>query len=300
MVTDKIIKNSVVAIGNFDGIHRGHQKIFQLGKLIAKKSKKNFGVITFSPLPQEFFQKNKKIIRLTRDDLKNDLFKKNTINFVYTCKFNKNFSMTTAENIIKKTLVNKLSVSHILVGKKFRFGNKRKGNIALLKKLGKVHNYKVTDLTLAREKKIRISSTRVRRAIEKGNMELATLLLGRNWSIKEKVIPGRKIGRELGFRTANIEIKKNISPKKGVYAVKVGIKNNNYDGVANFGLAPTFFRNKLVLEINLFKKVPSFYGKIVEIAFVKRLRGEKKFKNKNLLIRQIKKDIINAKEILKK
>ena len=300
MVANIIIKNSVVAIGNFDGIHKGHQKIFQLGKAIAKKSQKKFGVITFSPLPHEFFQKNKKIIRLTRDDLKNDLLKKNTINFVYTCKFNKAFSMTTAENFIKKILANKLSVSHILVGKNFRFGNKRKGNIALLKKLGKVHNYKVTDLTLAREKKIRISSTRVRRAIEKGNMELATLLLGRNWSIKEKVIPGRKIGRELGFRTANIEIKKNISPKTGVYVVKVRIKNNNYDGVANFGLAPTFSRNKLVLEINLFKKVPSFYGQIVEIAFVKRLRGEKKFKNKNLLIRQIKKDIINAKEILKK
>ena len=171
-----------------------------------------------------------------------------------------------AENFIKKILVNRLSVSHVLVGKNFRFGNKRKGNIALLKKLGKVHNYKVTDLTLAREKKIRISSTRVRRAIEKGNMELATLLLGRNWSIKEKVIPGRKIGRELGFRTANIEIKKNISPKTGVYVVKVRIKNNNYDGVANFGLAPTFSRNKLVLEINLFKKVPSFYGQIVETA----------------------------------
>ena len=131
-------------------------------------------------------------------------------------------------------------------------------------------------------------------------MDLAGRLLGRNWSIREKVIPGRKVGRQLGFRTANIIIKNNIAPKTGVYAVKAKIKDKIYDGVANFGLAPTFSRNKLVLEINLFKKIPSFYGQFAEIVFVKRLRNEKSFKNKILLIRQIKKDITTAKEILKK
>ncbi|MDC0413257.1 riboflavin biosynthesis protein RibF, partial [Pelagibacteraceae bacterium] len=174
------------------------------------------------------------------------------------------------------------------------------GNISLLRKFGKTYNFKVTDLQLAKEKKTKISSTRIRRAIEKGNLEVANHLLGRHWSIKEKVMPGRKVGRQLGFRTANIIIKNNINPKTGVYAVKAKVKNKVYNGVANFGLAPTFSRNKLVLEINLFKKIPSFYGQFVEISFVMRLRNEKSFKNKILLIRQIKKDITTAKEILKR
>ena len=295
MALNKIVKKTVIAIGNFDGVHKGHQSIFKLGKKIAKKNKQKFGVVTFSPLPYEFFQKNKKIIRITLDDLKFDLIKKNNVDFVFVCKFNKKFSMMSAEDFITKVIVKKLNPTHIIVGKNFRFGNQRKGNISLLRKFGKTYNFKVTDLQLAKEKKTKISSTRIRRAIEKGNLEVANHLLGRHWSIKEKVMPGRKVGRQLGFRTANIIIKNNINPKTGVYAVKAKVKNKVYNGVANFGLAPTFSRNKLVLEINLFKKIPSFYGQ-----FVVRLRNEKSFKNKILLIRQIKKDITTAKEILKR
>ena len=300
MALNKIVRNSVIAIGNFDGVHKGHQSIFKLGKKIANRNKQKFGVVTFAPLPYEFFQKNKKIIRITLDNLKVDLIKKNNLDFVFVCKFNKKFSMISAENFITEIVIKKLNPTHIIVGKNFRFGNKRKGNIALLRKFGKIHNFKVSDLRLAKENKTKISSTRIRLAIEKGNMDLAGRLLGRNWSIREKVIPGRKVGRQLGFRTANIIIKNNIAPKTGVYAVKAKIKDKIYDGVANFGLAPTFSRNKLVLEINLFKKIPSFYGQFAEISFVKRLRNEKSFKNKILLIRQIKKDITTAKEILKK
>jgi riboflavin kinase/FMN adenylyltransferase len=300
MALNKIVRNAVIAIGNFDGVHKGHQSIFKLGKKIANRNKQKFGVVTFAPLPYEFFQKNKKIIRITLDNLKVDLIKKNNVDFVFVCKFNKKFSMISAENFITEIVIKKLNPTHIIVGKNFRFGNKRKGNIALLRKFGKIHNFKVSDLRLAKENKTKISSTRIRLAIEKGNMDLAGRLLGRNWSIREKVIPGRKVGRQLGFRTANIIIKNNIAPKTGVYAVKAKIKDKIYDGVANFGLAPTFSRNKLVLEINLFKKIPSFYGQFAEISFVKRLRNEKSFKNKILLIRQIKKDITTAKEILKK
>ena len=300
MALNKIVKKAVIAIGNFDGVHKGHQSIFNLGKKIAKRNKQKFGVVTFSPLPYEFFQKNKKIIRITLDDLKVDLIKKNEVDFVFVCKFNKKFSMISAEDFIKKIIVKKFNSTHIIVGKNFKFGNQRKGNISLLRKFGKIHNFKVSDLRLAKDNKTKISSTRIRLAIEKGNVDLAGRLLGRNWSIREKVIPGRKVGRQLGFRTANIIIKNNIAPKIGVYAVKAKIKNKIYNGVANFGLAPTFSRNKLVLEINLFKKIPSLYGQFAEIAFVKRLRNEKSFKNKILLIRQIKKDITTAKEILKK
>ena len=300
MALNKIVRNAVIAIGNFDGVHKGHQSIFKLGKKIAKQNKQKFGAVTFAPLPYEFFQKNKKIIRITLDDLKVDLIKKNNVDFVFVCKFNKKFSMISAEDFITEIVIKKLNPAHIIVGKNFRFGNQRKGNIALLRKFGKIHNFKVSDLRLAKENKTKISSTRIRLAIEKGNVDLAGRLLGRNWGIREKVIPGRKVGRQLGFRTANIIIKNNIAPKTGVYAVKAKIKNKIYNGVANFGLAPTFSRNKLVLEINLFKKIPSFYGQFAEIAFVKRLRNEKSFKNKILLIRQIKKDITTAKEILKK
>ena len=298
MVKKKIIKNSIIAIGNFDGVHRGHQEIFKLGKKIAKKNKTKFGVVTFSPLPSEFFQKQKNNNRITRDDIKIDLLKKNKVNFVFVCNFNKKFSNISAEQFIKDTIVKKLNATYVLVGKNFRFGHKRKGSVSLLKKYGKIYNYKVLDLKLSKQNKIKISSTRIRSAIEQGNLELATKLLGRNWSIKEKVVPGRKVGRSLGFRTANIEIKNNINPKTGVYAVRALVNNKKYAGVANFGVAPTFSRNKMVLEINLFKKIPPFYGKTVEVFFIKRIRDEKKFKNRILLISQIKKDITKAKQIL--
>ena len=298
MVKNKIIKNSIIAIGNFDGVHRGHQEIFKLGKKIAKKNKTKFGVVTFSPLPSEFFQKQKNNNRITRDDIKIDLLKKNKVNFVFVCNFNKKFSNISAEQFIKDTIVKKLNSTYVLVGKNFRFGHKRKGSVSLLKKYGKIYNYKVLDLKLSKQNKIKISSTRIRSAIEQGNLELATKLLGRNWSIKEKVVQGRKIGRSLGFRTANIEIKNNINPKTGVYAVRALVNNKKYAGVANFGVAPTFSRNKMVLEINLFKKIPPFYGKTVEVFFIKRIRDEKKFKNRILLISQIKKDITKAKQIL--
>ena len=298
MVKKKIIKNSIIAIGNFDGVHRGHQEIFKLGKKIAKKNKTKFGVVTFSPLPSEFFQKQKNNNRITRDDIKIDLLKKNKVNFVFVCNFNKKFSNISAEQFVKDTIVKKLNATYVLVGKNFRFGHKRKGSVSLLKKYGKIYNYKVLDLKLSKQNKIKISSTRIRSAIEQGNLELATKLLGRNWSIKEKVVPGRKVGRSLGFRTANIEIKNNINPKTGVYAVRAIVNNKKYAGVANFGVAPTFSRNKMVLEINLFKKIPPFYGKTVEVFFIKRIRDEKKFKNRILLITQIKKDITKAKHIL--
>ena len=298
MVKNKIIKNSIIAIGNFDGVHKGHQEIFKLGKKIAKKNKTKFGVVTFSPLPSEFFQKQKNNNRITRDDIKIDLLKKNKVNFVFVCNFNKKFSNISAEQFIKDTIVKKLNATYVLVGKNFRFGHKRKGSVSLLKKYGKIYNYKVLDLKLSKQNKVKISSTRIRSAIEQGNLELATKLLGRNWSIKEKVVPGRKIGRSLGFRTANIEIKNNINPKTGVYAVRALVNNKKYAGVANFGIAPTFSRNKMVLEINLFKKIPPFYGKTVEVFFIKRIRDEKKFKNRILLISQIKKDITKAKQIL--
>ena len=298
MVKNKIIKKSIIAIGNFDGVHRGHQEIFKLGKKIAKKNKTKFGVVTFSPLPSEFFQKQKNNNRITRDDIKIDLLKKNKVNFVFVCNFNKKFSNISAEQFIKDTIVKKLNATYVLVGKNFRFGHKRKGSVSLLKKYGKIYNYKVLDLKLSKQNKIKISSTRIRSAIEQGNLEIATKLLGRNWSIKEKVVPGRKVGRSLGFRTANIEIKNNINPKTGVYAVRALVNNKKYAGVANFGVAPTFSRNKMVLEINLFKKIPPFYGKTVEVFFIKRIRDEKKFKNRILLISQIKKDITKAKQIL--
>jgi len=298
MVKNRIIKKSIIAIGNFDGVHKGHQEIFKLGKKIAKRKKKKFGVVTFSPLPYEFFNKNKKIIRIAQDESKINLLKKNKVDFFYICKFNKKFSLITAEQFIKKIIVHKLQASVVLVGKDFRFGNKRKGNISLLKKYGKIYNFQVLDLRLLKEKKIKISSTRIRLAIEKGRFDIVNKLLGREWSILGKVISGRKVARSLGFRTANIEIKKNISPKKGVYAVKLMVNKKKYKGVANFGIAPTFSRNKLVLEINLFKKVSPFYGKIVEVFFIQRIRNEKKFRNKILLIKQIKKDIYKAKKIL--
>ena len=298
MVKVKIIKNSVIAIGNFDGIHKGHQDIFRIGRKIAKQKKKKFGVLTFSPMPSEFFQKDKKSLRITSDDIKIDLFKKNKIDFFHICKFNKKFSLMKPESFIKKILVDKFSVSVVIVGRNFKFGHKREGTISLLKKYGKIYNYKVLDRKLVKANNKKISSTRVRSEILNGNFQLVTKFLDREWSIREKVIRGKKIGRSIGIRTANVTIQRNINPKIGVYAVRVLVNKKKYKGVANFGFAPTFARNKLVLEINFFNKMQALYGKIIEVFFVKYIRNEKKFKNTFLLIKQIKKDINQAKNIL--
>ena len=285
----KKYKSSALAIGNFDGVHKGHQKIFKQAKKFTKKNKIKFGVLTFTPLPVMFFNNKFK------------LFKKYGVDFVINIKFNRIFSKITAEKFIKNIIFRKINPKLIFVGANFKFGNKRKGNMHLLKRLGRKYDYKLLITKAYRHKEKVVSSTRIRECLQNGNIVLANVLLSRTWFIDGLVKKGKKIGRKLGYRTCNIYIKNYILPKFGIYAVKVliGNKNKIFNGIAYLGYRPTFGGKEIFLEVNIFGIKKNLYKKRLRVYFLKFIRGDQKFKNSVKLVRQMNKDVIFAKKGLK-
>ena len=291
----KIHKKSVIAIGNFDGLHLGHQKVLNQAKLKAKKENTKFGVISFEPIPTMFFNKDIKYHRINLLDQKIYYFKKIKLDFLIIIHFNKSFSNMSADHFIKKILVNKLKSKYIFVSRNFRFGKKRTGNTNMLKKYEKKYSYKTIITSPYQINKKTISSTLIRKSIVRGNVNNVQNYLGRFWSIKGEVIRGQKRGRKIGFPTCNIKWNSYALPKLGVYAVKVEAKNLKKRGIANIGYRPTFNGKTLLLEVNIFGIKTNLYKKTLKISFIKFIRVEKKFKNINELKNQIKKDIITAK-----
>jgi riboflavin kinase/FMN adenylyltransferase len=296
-IISKTYKKSSLAVGNFDGVHKGHQKVFKF----AKKNKLKFGILTFSPLPVMFFNKKIKNYRLASEEEKFRLLKKFSADFVINIKFNKNFSKITAENFIKNIIYRKIKPKRIFVSNNFRFGNKRKGNVNLLKRSEKKYDYKLFKITPGKHKQKIISSTRIRKLLQKGNIDLANKLLSRTWFIDGDVIKGKKLGRKLGYRTCNIKIKNYVLPKAGIYAVRllIGNKKKLYSGVAYIGSRPTFEGKQVFLEIYIFGIKKNLYKKKLRVYFVKFIRSDKKFKNSSRLIKQMNKDVILAKKGLK-
>ena len=297
----KNYKASALAIGNFDGIHKGHQKVFGETKKFAKRKKIKFGVLTFTPLPIMFFYKNIKNFRLSSEDQKIKLLKKHQVDFVINIKFNKNFSIISAEDFIKKIIYKKINPQLLSVSNNFKFGRKRKGDVNLLKKLSNKYAYQLLNIIPLKYSGEMVSSTRIRKCLKNGNINLANKLLSRTWFIEGQVKKGKKIGRKLGYRTCNIKIENYILPKTGIYAVKIltANKKNIYGGVAYLGPRPTFGGKKIFLEINIFGIKKSLYKKKLRVYFLKFLREDRKFKNASQLIKQMNKDVIFAKKGLK-
>ena len=289
-------KRAVIAIGNFDGLHLGHQKVLNQAKLKARKENLKFGMVTFEPIPTMFFNKNIKHHRINLITQKIYYLKKLKLDFLIIIKFNKLFSNINAGNFIKKILVNKLKSKYIFVSRNFRFGKKRKGNIQTLKKLEKKFFYKTIITPPYKKNNKIISSSLIRKNIAKGKVNKAQTLLGRPWSIEGEVVRGQKRGRKIGFPTCNIKWNSYITPKLGVYAVNVEYKNLKKRGIANIGYRPTFNGKTLLLEVNIFGIKANLYKKIIRVGFTKFIRPEKKFKNISKLKKQIKKDIISAKK----
>ena len=297
----KKYKKSALAIGNFDGVHLGHQKVFKKTKDIAKDKKIKFGVMTFTPLPTMFFNKKVKNHRLANENQKLQLLKKNNVDFVINISFNKNFSKISAENFIKRIIYKKLQVQFLAVSNNFKFGRNRKGDINLLKNFSRSCGYNLLNVEQFNYSNKSVSSTKIRNYLKNGNVNLANKLLSRTWSIQGIVIKGKKIGRKLGYRTCNIRIKNYIMPKVGIYAVKVTIdkKQKFYGGVAYLGNRPTFEGNQIFLEINIFNIKKNLYKKKLTVYFLKFLRKDVKFDNSVQLVKQMNKDVISAKKGLK-
>ena len=295
---DKKFVNSVLAIGNFDGVHLGHQELLKKAYIFARKINKKFGIFTFDPLPKDFFNRTDNRILNVNDKI--DIIKKFRADFFIKQNFNRNFSKITHDNFANKILLKKLAVNSIFVGKDFRFGFKRKGNIFFLKKLSKKNNFKIFIINFKKFNKYKISSSKIRSLIQSGKVKLVNKIMGRPWSITGRVIKGKKFGRRIGFPTANIKIVNQIKPMFGVYSVKIIFNKKTYKGIANFGVRPTFGTSSPVLEVNVFEKNFNFYNKDIKVLFVDFIRKEKKFKDSTMLVSQIKKDIKVAKISLNK
>ena len=291
-------KRSIILIGNFDGLHLGHQKLFKLAKNFKKKYSLNIGVLTFEPMPKMFFNNNLSNFRISNQKQKINSLKKHNVDFVIIKKFNKKFSKVKSTNFIKNILVSKLQAKFIFVSNNFRFGNRREGDVKQLIKYEKIFNYKIVKpKPLSKNKKI-ISSSLIRNLLMKGKIKKANEFLNREWSIEGMVKKGRQLGKKIGFPTANIDIKDYIIAKTGVYAVKVKKYGTNkfIRGIANLGYRPTFNQKKILLEVHLFNFSKNLYNKYLTVNFLKFIRKEKKFKNVSELKKQIKIDISKAKK----
>ena len=296
------LKKSILLIGNFDGLHLGHQKVCNEAKKYKKKYKLKLGVLTFNPLPVMFFNNKMKNYRLTNDSQKFILLKKMGVDFVINKRFNLKFSKIKSEKFIKNIIVKKIDPKFIFVSNNFRYGNKRKGDVKELITESKKYGFNVIKPEPLRIKKKVVSSTSIRDLLKKGKIKKANKLLSRNWVINGDVQRGRQLGKKLGFPTCNIDINNYILAKPGVYSVKVIIDESKkiLNGIAYLGYRPTFEGKKLLLEVNLFGFNGNLYKKTLNVYFFNFIRRDKKFKNKISLITQMKKDLTKAKLDLKK
>ncbi len=288
--------NGVIAIGNFDGLHLGHQKVISEAKQKAKKNKIPFGAMTFEPVPVMFFNKKLKNHRINSLQQKKEQLKKFKLDFLIIIRFNKKFSSQSAEEFIKKIIFKKTKCKFLYVSKNFKFGFKRQGNIKTLKKFEKLCNFKNIVTKPFKKNNKTISSTLIRKKIRLGKIVEINRLLNRNWTVVGKVIKGQSRGRKIGFPTCNLKLNDYVIPRLGVYAVKVKTKNFDKKGIANIGYRPTFNGQNLLLETNIFGINKNLYNKEISISFKKFIRPEKKFKNLKYLKKQIQLDIKQVKK----
>jgi len=291
-------KKSIILIGNFDGLHIGHQKLFKLANSYKKKFNLKIGVLTFEPMPKMFFNKDIKNFRISSMYQKKAILKKLGVDFIIIKKFNKIFSNIKSDFFIKEILSKKLEAKYIFVSNNFRFGNKREGDVKQLVKTEKIYDYKIIKpQPLILSKRI-ISSTYIRSLLEKGNLKKANKALTRNWSIEGIVQKGRQEGKKIGFPTCNIDIKDYVIAMPGVYGVKVYTKNSKkpLKAIANLGYRPTFNQKKILLEVHIFNFSGNLYNKYLSVEFTKFIRKEKKFDNVSQLKKQIQSDLKIAKK----
>ncbi|MAU63775.1 MAG: riboflavin biosynthesis protein RibF [Flavobacteriaceae bacterium] len=283
---------SIITIGTFDGVHKGHQKI--LKKLIKESSKLNLEsiVLTFFPHPRIVLNPNSPLKLINTIDERSSLFENSGIDTLITHPFDKNFSELSPEEFVKNILVNKLNIKKILIGYDHRFGKNRTAGIKDLKKLGLKYNFNVIEISAEEQNNISISSTKIRNSIIEGNIRKANSFLGYDFSLKGKVIKGNKIGRTIGFPTANLEIDEEykLIPKNGVYLIYTKFEKQVFFGMMNIGVKPTLKFKKESIEVNLFDWEKDIYGEFIEVFFLDYIRDEKKFDSLIELTHQIKID----------
>lgn len=288
-------RGCAATIGSFDGVHLGHQAV--LAELAAQGRERQLPVtlITFEPQPREYFMPDTAPPRLTRFREKLEVLQHCHVDRVVCLRFNACLAGLTADAFIQQILIDGLAVKYLVVGDDFRFGKQRTGNYSLLEQAGKTHGFPVVTTQTFNVGTHRVSSTRIRTALQKGDLSGAAALLGRPFWMSGRVAHGDKRGRTIGFPTANIYLHRTAVPVDGVFAVELrGIDNTPIHGVANVGTRPTVGGTRALLEVHLFDFDRDIYGRHVQVSFLKKLRAERKFESFQILKRQIQLDAEQA------
>ncbi len=291
-------KNPVaLTIGNFDGVHLGHQALLNELRAVAQPRGLQTAVVIFEPHPREFFSPQQAPARLTSLREKLELFRTMGVDRVHVCRFNALFAKKSAEAFIL-ALHEKLHAKFVLIGDDFRFGSGRVGDFALMQKIGAQEGFEVQAVHSILHDGVRVSSTAIRAALAAGQMRMAREYLGRPYSISGLVVHGDAMGRKLGFPTANIQMKHNLAPLKGIFVVLAHAEGLGVlQGVASLGIRPTLKHDaKPVLEVHLFEFAQQIYCKHLRVEFLQKLRDEQKFNGLEALTRQIALDVENAKQ----
>lgn len=286
---------NVITMGNFDGVHRGHQRILQ--DLTAKGMELGVpsALITFEPQPREFFAGAQVPPRLTRLREKVQLLTQSGLDRLVLLPFNERTAQTRAEWITNELFHEMLGARHVIVGDDFRFGRDREGNFDMIREVGVELGYTVNRTSTVEHEGVRISSTRVREALAKADFALAETLLGHEYFIMGRVVYGRQLGRQLGVPTANIRLHRYKAALEGVYCVTVeGIDGADYMGIANIGVRPTVDGKEPLLEVHVFDYSGDLYNELLTIRFTRKLRDEQAFDGIDALKAQIDKDIEEA------
>ncbi|CEN76067.1 riboflavin biosynthesis protein [[Clostridium] sordellii] len=285
------ISESVVTIGNFDGIHKGHIKLIKEAVKEARKRGCESIVFTFENHPLSYFKVNA-IKSIITNDEKIKILKSLGVDVVLMVPFNEYMTRVSALSFIEEILVNKLNCKKVIVGHDFTFARNREGNSKTLEEIGKKYKFEVEIIEPIKIDGIRISSSYIRKLIDEGRVSKVKKFLGRNFTLRGEVIHARKIGRTIGFPTANLKAQNNlIIPKCGIYAVKVHLSTKTYYGATNIGFNPTVNGQALSIETNILDFNQDIYGDIIEIEFLERIRDEKKFNSLEELKGQLKKDV---------
>ncbi|UCC38499.1 MAG: bifunctional riboflavin kinase/FAD synthetase [Candidatus Aminicenantes bacterium] len=290
-------RDTVIAIGNFDGIHLGHQKIL---KFLAEKAKKldlASLVLTFSPHPEKILGRARIKMLQTLDQRVQKIIKFG-IQAVLVVSFDEKFSSLSSQEFIRKIVVNILRAKAVIVGENFRFGKGREGDISLLNGLASRYNFQVFSFPSVKKDNMIVSSSMIRNLLEKGKVEKANLLLGRSYEIVGKVIKGKAIGKSLGFPTANIQSENEIVPS-GVFITSVAINAKTFPSLTNVGICPTFSQQETNIESFIIDFDQDVYGEKIKVDFLKKIRDEMKFATPDELSSQIKKDLETAKAYFK-
>jgi riboflavin kinase/FMN adenylyltransferase len=288
-------QNAVVTVGNFDGVHVGHQSLFQKAIEKAKTSRGTAVVVTFEPHPVHVLRPSPDFPLINTYEQKVELIRETGMDVLICVPFTPEFAAITPNDFIKKVLCHTIGMRTIIVGPNHTFGRNKEGNIELLKELGAIYGFEVIVSDWDQCGTRGISSSTIRNLIVKGKVEKAARLMGRHYKLRGKVIHGHgRGGGVLGIPTANIVLGEQICPKTGVYVVTVEYNNRVYGGVANIGHCPTFHNQDLSVEVHLFALNGDIYDRPIQVNFVKRLRGETRFPTPVALAKQIKKDIQTA------